>query len=180
MRKEEIFFDAITGIREELIEEAQNYVFRRRVHWRRYAGLAACLALAVALVGYHALLGSAGTDGGSTANTAPVSPGDAVSGDCGDAPENTSSGDNGGACGGVEQQAFTARVLEVHETYLLLEPEDGEEISLSYNRIAAPTGGLSGLADLQPGDRVVVTFSGPVQETEPARITGVLEISPVE
>ena len=33
MRKEEIFFDAITNIREDLVEAAQNYDFHRRVRW---------------------------------------------------------------------------------------------------------------------------------------------------
>ena len=44
MRRSEILFDGVTHIREDLIEEAQRYVFRRRINWRRYAGgLAACL-----------------------------------------------------------------------------------------------------------------------------------------
>ena len=38
MRRSEIFFDGVTHIREDLIEEAQRYVFRRRINWRRYAG----------------------------------------------------------------------------------------------------------------------------------------------
>ena len=34
MRAADVFFDAITQIREELVEEAQQYVFRRRISWR--------------------------------------------------------------------------------------------------------------------------------------------------
>ena len=45
-QKAEILFDAITGIREDLVEEAQRHVFCRRARWRRYGGLAACLVLA--------------------------------------------------------------------------------------------------------------------------------------
>ena len=44
-QKAEILFDAITGIREDLVEEAQRHVFCRRARWRRYGGLAACLVL---------------------------------------------------------------------------------------------------------------------------------------
>ena len=40
-QKAEILFDAITGIREDLVEEAQRHVFCRRARWRRYGGLAA-------------------------------------------------------------------------------------------------------------------------------------------
>ena len=39
MSREEIFFDAITNLREELVEEAQEYVFRKH-SWRRYTRLA--------------------------------------------------------------------------------------------------------------------------------------------
>ena len=76
MRKEEIFFDAITNIREDLVEAAQNYDFHRRVRWERWAGLAACLALA-AFLSLPFLLpsGGSGRDPNSTADqTAPSAP----------------------------------------------------------------------------------------------------------
>ena len=51
----EKFFDAITQVREDLVEEALDYRFTRRrtIHWQRYVPLAACLALVVC-IGYLA------------------------------------------------------------------------------------------------------------------------------
>ena len=67
MRKENIFFDAVSHIREELIEDALDHAFRKKVI-RRYAALAACLALTVT-VGFAALrLGVAGGGSDSAAD----------------------------------------------------------------------------------------------------------------
>ena len=55
MKRAEKFYDAITAVREELVEEALDYRFiqKKTIPWRRYAGLAACLALVVC-IGYLA------------------------------------------------------------------------------------------------------------------------------
>ena len=55
MRGAEKLFDAITEVREDLVEETLDYRFvaRRNIPWQRYAGLAACLALVVC-IGYLA------------------------------------------------------------------------------------------------------------------------------
>ena len=70
MKKAEIFFDAITNIREELVEQALDHRFRRRVSWQRYLSAAACLVLVVT-VGFGALrLGIFGGFGGNAKNEA--------------------------------------------------------------------------------------------------------------
>ena len=49
-QKAEKFFDAITLLREDLVEEAQNYVFRKkRSGWKTLGSLAACMALVASL-----------------------------------------------------------------------------------------------------------------------------------
>ena len=49
-RKGETFFDAITLLPEGMVEEAQDYVFRKsRTSWRKFASLAACMMLVVSL-----------------------------------------------------------------------------------------------------------------------------------
>ena len=49
-RKAEIFFDAITLLPEDMIEEAQEYRLRKnRTSWKRFASLAACLMLVASL-----------------------------------------------------------------------------------------------------------------------------------
>ena len=70
----EKLFDAITEVREDLIDEALDYRFVRKkaIHWQRYAALAACLALVV-YIGYLAAnlrmggMNAAGNDGSNGA-----------------------------------------------------------------------------------------------------------------
>lgn len=198
--KAEILFDAITGIREELVEEAQNHVFRRRpARWRRYAPLAACLALVV-LLGYSGMLLSC-RKGGVDFNTsgAPQSPAaPPVYGDYGGgcAPADTAprpplgggSPEEGGAVdaptgepapgGGVEERTFTARVAEIRPDCLVAEPEPGG--ALEAGLVEIPLEGLELPPEVQPGSLVSVTFAGEVEAGEPARIGGVLEIVPME
>ena len=51
MRKAEIFFDAITNIKEALIDDALDYRFtKRHIPWQRYMSMAACLALVATVV----------------------------------------------------------------------------------------------------------------------------------
>ena len=65
----EKFYDAITQVREDLVEEALDYRFTRRrtIRWQRYVPLAACLALVV-YIGYLAAnlrMGGMNTAGGN-------------------------------------------------------------------------------------------------------------------
>lgn len=192
MRKSELIFDAITNIREELVEQALDYRFVRRAsQWRRYLSAAACIALVV-MVGFGALrLGIFGGFGGSSKNdaacntAAPESSGwnDTVSDDCaventtdspaeepGDAPQYST--DDAG-----ELMTFTALVLEVHENFLLVEPVEGEWILSSADRIQVP---VEEAARFREGDSVIITFTGDIQETYPARITDVVSITAAE
>lgn len=198
MNKAEIFFDAITGVRPELIEEALDYRFCR-VDRSRYLKAAACLALVV-LVGFAALRTGI-VSGGSTNDTACDMSGNMSeapqesesSAAVGEAPENDLADDNGGdgllqdadnkmeeSIPGESVSRFTATVLEVHGTYLLVEPTEGESILSSADRIEVPLAGLEDLWDIQVGDRIAVTWAGTVMETYPARLSRVLELVLVE
>ncbi len=199
MNKAEIFFDAITGVRPELIEEALDYRFRR-VDRSRYLKAAACLALVV-LVGFAALRTGI-VSGGSSANDtacnmsgdiseAPQEPESSAA--VGEAPENDLADATGGdgllqdadnkmeeSIPGESVSRFTATVLEVHEAYLLVEPTEGESILSSADRIEVPLAGLEDLWDIQVGERIAVTWAGTVMETYPARLSRVLELVPAE
>lgn len=183
MSREEIFFDAITGIREDLIEEAQQYVFFRKRNVRqRYAALAACLALvAVLCFGVYRLaeirmdIGS----GGSTCYGNSSPPPSADSGE--NCPP---SSDIPGAVGGQEDVApsnpkpdeisFTAMVLDVQEDCLLLEPLPGTGIDNTIEQVAVPTGNLTDLPDFQKGDVAGVRCSEISMDTVPVRASGVI------
>lgn len=182
MRKEEIFFDAITALREDLVEAAQNYAFRRRVRWERWAGLAACLVLA-AFLSLPFVLPSGGSGGdlngasGSADQAAPMSPEAAP-------PAEAPAGDGGevsgepapGASEGTALLRFEATVLEVRENTLLVEPDPAAGVAV---QAEVPLEGVEELPVLRAGDRITIVCSG-VQETEPARLTGVLEITLTE
>lgn len=182
--KAEILFDAVSAVREDLIEAAQNYVFRKKSHvWRRYAALAACLAVVVGLGFGAARLGILSGMGGSDTNGASsgAAPESGAPADCETAGSGVTTGEDAGESPeeAVEETTFTAAVLEVHDRYLLVEPLEGAVLA-SADRVTVPTGDLEDLPELSPGDVVSVTFAGPIQETYPAQVTEVLSVERLE
>ncbi len=179
MREAEILYDAITGIRETIVEEAQDYRFRKRAaQWQRYAGLAACLAVVVCIGYFASHIGMGGS------NSAPPNASESA-GDSGCAAPSDGSGQASGEAPGssgdsFDQETFTAAVLEIHDGWLLVEPLEGEAIRASADRVEVPTGNLPDLPELTEGDLVTVTYTGTVQESYPAQITGVEEITLAE
>ncbi len=187
-RKAETFFDAITLLREDLVEEAQNYVFRRkRSVWKKFGSLAACIAL-VASLGMLAILprGCGGSDSSSGANMnssppqtsessspaemPPDATEDALCGDGstgsespGAAPSDPSGEEAPPPDTGMGGPArFNAQVLEILEDELLVELLPDEGLLVGASRVHIPTAGLDGLPALHPGDVVAVsceTFS---------------------
>ena len=150
MRAADVFFDAITQIREELVEEAQQYVFRRRISWRQYAGAAAaCLALALGL----SLLIRSGGVGGSSGSDSGGGMAGGVEDSCDIAPELSESLPS--------ERSFTADVLEILDGgSLLVVPQPGSGVWSVADRVTVPVGDLTELPDVQPGDRFLVVYSG--------------------
>lgn len=185
MSRAEIFFDAITNIREELVEEALNHRFRRRIPWGRYAGWAACLALVVC-VGWFGLMlaggmGGSGADNGFSASSG----GSEVSGDT--APPRSPEGSGEEAApgsnpelGGQARETFMAVVLEVHENALLVEPLEGEAVRNSADQIMVSTKNLENPPELEAGDMVKITFNGSIMETYPAQLGEVYGVERAE
>lgn len=198
-RKAEKLFDAITLLREDLVEEAQDYVFRkRRSGWKNFGSLAACMALVASLALLAALPrgcgGAAPMDKADQNNSAaPSSPAEMPSG----GGEDPMYGD--GSAGGVdtapsppsgdpspgeappaseEPRQFTAQVLEVLADSLLVEPLEGEAERRSADRIEVPVGGEA--PAFAEGDLVRVTYGGEIQESDPARIVGARSVEKLE
>ena len=173
--KAEILFDAITAVREDLIEAAQNYVFHKKPSaWRRYAALAACLVV-VAGLGFGALrLGLLDGMGGSGSNTSGAADG-AVPESSGETTSDTAGGDTAGDTGDTGDAAaettFHAAVLEVHDGWLLVEPLEGEDILASADRFMVSLAGVEEIPDLEAGVEVAVTFDGMIRESYPAQVT---------
>lgn len=163
MRAADVFFDAITQIREELVEEAQQYVFRRRISWRQYAGAAAaCLALALGL----SLLIRSGGVGGSSGSDSGGGMAGGIEDSCDIAPEPSEPLPS--------ERSFTADVLEILDGgSLLVVPQPGSGVWSVADRVTVPVEDLTELPDVQPGDRILVVYSG---EAGADFVEGVTEI----
>lgn len=154
--KAEIFFDAITGLREDLVEDAQDYRFRRRSGaWKKFGSLAACLALiaSLSLLSLPRGCGGASPDNGASPPTAADScaPGEgAVLGGALQEPEAPAQSPEG-SYGEAESWQLDVQVVELREGALLAETKDGP--------LLVVTEGLA-LPELRPGDRVRLTVSG--------------------
>ena len=183
--KSEIFFDAITLLPEDMVEEAQTYAFRKSMSsWKKVGSLAACMVLVVSL-GLLAALprGCGGSGAGPDCNDAPASGEQApdvgwdgaAPGDMPEAPEDS-------PAYGLETVQFTARVVEVLEpgtrSAVLVEPLEGEAERDSADRIVVSVEGE--LPALQAGDLVRVTYDGTIQESYPAGISGDVSIEKLE
>ena len=122
----EKLFDAITAVREDLVEEALDYRFqaKKTIPWQRYAKWAACLALVVC-IGYLAAnldLGMGGmnstADSSGSANGAAGETTDDTADDTGDSGPSTGAGapeDSDGAApgdsSGSESEAVGSSVV---------------------------------------------------------------------
>lgn len=69
--------------------------------------------------------------------------------------------------------SFHAKVLEVNDNYLLVEPFADSNESKSADKIEVPLAGKTSWPIPAVGDTVNVFYSGEIQETYPARITKV-------
>ena len=182
-RKAEKFFDAITLLREDLVEEAQNYVFRRkRSAWKSFGSLAACIAL-VASLGMLAILprgcGAGGMDSSSSgsmnnnsappASSEPAAPPPDANGDIpyGDgaaddwnssaAPSDPPGADVPPNVGMGGPAQFNAQVLEILEDEVLVELLPDEVLPMGASCVHIPITALDGLPPLHPGDVVAVS-----------------------
>jgi len=180
-RKAEIFFDAVTHLREDLVEEAQNYAFRKQgAGWRKFASLAACVALVVSIGMLAVLPKGCGSSGGSSNDTAApaempdfegVPSGDGKPEESGNmAPEPSDEVPSSEE----ERFEFTARVLEVLEDGLLVEPAEG--LPADVGRVRVSTAGLEGLPEFHTGDTVTVTCSAVSREEGEAAAEGVTAV----
>ena len=189
--KAEKFFDAITLLREDLVEDAQNYVFRKKVRvWKKIGSLAACMALVASLGLLAALPKGCGSSGGTDmiTNEAPppapaeMPPSSSEPSSDGTAGANTDTiprppeGEEQPEMGGPVR--FSGQVLEVLEDELLVEPFD--TLSGNPSMVHIPTAGMENLPEFYPGGVVMVTCRQFVFVYDAAVAVGVTELDLVE
>ena len=184
------FFDAITLLHEDIVEEAQDYRFRRKQSgWKKLGSLAACLVLVASL----SLLmlprgcgGSAPADKNSSGappmqNADTCAPADEpASGEPMPAPgESPDTPEGGQDYGEAETLRFTAVVVEMDGDSILVEPLEGENLRDSYGQIVVVTRDLE-LPELAVGDEVRITYDGWIAESDPAMISGATAVERLE
>lgn len=193
MKKAGIIYDAITNVREDLIEEALDHRFRKKIPWQRYAALAACLAVFISVMPLMIAIVSPKGGADSAANStaaAPQSP-EAVQDKNHGAPGAAEPGAAPSTSGAAAEsapaetapaepapapteptkdaaQVFTAEILEVESDRLLVKPVAGLAFT---DPLEVYLPNHEELPELQPGDRVVITFDGVVLTSEPARVS---------
>ena len=89
---------------------------------------------------------------------------------------NSSVASVGGADDTAVEYRFTATVLQVNETYLLVEPAEGSRERSSADKIEISFKEDHSWPVPQEGDVVTVFYNGELQETYPARITQVYRV----
>ena len=62
---------------------------------------------------------------------------------------------------------FRAKILEIKDTYILVEPLKGEEVLRSADRISF---GYDASDAFRVGDKVIVYYTGDIMETYPAKV----------
>lgn len=187
--KAEIFFDAITLLEEDLVEEAQDYRFRKkRTVWKKLGSLAACLML-IASISLLALPRGCGGSAPkmnnssvpySTDSSAPAETPDQNAPDSGEpaapAPAETPAGAPEDGHGQIETVQFTAVVLAIDSDYILLGSLEGTDED---DQVKARINGLE-LPELAEGDTVRVTHTkGPLLTTDPPILSTVVSIEKV-
>lgn len=192
--KAEIFFDAITLLEEGLVEEAQDYRFRKkRTVWKNLGSLAACLML-IASISLLALprgcggsapkMNSAGdppsADSSAPAEApdqnAPALSGEPAAPEPAEAPAGAPEEDGYGQIE-TETVQFTAVVLSIDSEYILLGGLEGADEDY---QVRAQVGGLE-LPELAEGDTVRVTHTeGPILTTNPPILSTIVSVEKVE
>ena len=75
------------------------------------------------------------------------------------------------------QVSFSATVIEVNGTEIIVCPDEGSDELRSADRISVSTNTVAdGEAEFAAGDRVSITYNGDIMESYPAQLGGVSEV----
>ena len=167
--KESQLHDALNELDEELIMPVAALRAKKRYPWMKWVAMAACFCLILSVP----FLWQTSSDNAAGSVVQNMSQ-DKVYGYMADSSSNEA------LSGSVSVAFFTAQVLEVHETYLVVSPLEGEREYGSTDRIEVSLAGISQLPQFTVGDTVRVFYSGELEEVHPVRADGVWKIEIVE
>ena len=86
------------------------------------------------------------------------------------------------ACNGKtdDTSTFQAIILEIHNDYYLVEPDEGSAELNSADQITVPMTSMNVSSQPKVGDILEIVYDGAIAESYPAQITNVYSISVVE
>ncbi len=164
--------DAIGEISEALIDPVAKLRQKKRYPIAKWVSIAACLCLLLSLP--------------FTWNTFNGTKAESMNTEL--KPENTLLNRYNGLLDQSEESAedaasaavFRAKVLEVDEGWVLVEPLEGQLEFLCSDKIYVSFGQLAQTPQIHVGDILQIRYDGMIQETYPAQITGTYAIDVVE
>lgn len=166
---EQHIHDAIGEISEELIDPVARLRMKKRYPVAKWVAAAACVCLVLLSVP----LGLSALSGGTKAESADRAPemnmGDAYGGIMDQASEVQ-----------AEVAVFRAKVLEVHEKTVLVEPLEGEMERNSCDKIYVSLTQLQHVPIIQPGDILQIQYNGRIMESYPGQINIAYAIEVIE
>ena len=71
---------------------------------------------------------------------------------------------------------FMAKILEIHDNYLLVEPEVGMEELKSADKFEIPLDDVDNPTELQVDDSILIVYDGEILETYPAKLGEVYSV----
>ena len=164
----ETLMDAIGQLPEDILAETAKKRQRKKHHWAPLAAAAACLCLLLTLPLGGGLKAASKAEAEAPMEMAPGM--DSVLEDFFYAG---ATGSENAADMKVESEQFLAHIVEVHESYLLVEPLEEEWERNCADRITVT---ISAPQAFQPGDLVRIHYSGTLRESYPAQAVDVFGI----
>ena len=79
----------------------------------------------------------------------------------------------------VNVAMFRAKILEMYDGTVLVEPLEGERELLSADKFHVSLGHLQDLPEMQVGDILEITYDGLIMESYPCQITGTISVKVV-
>ena len=74
---------------------------------------------------------------------------------------------------------FMAKIVEIHDNHLLVEPEEGMEEFKSADKFEIPLADVDNPAELQVDDSILIVYDGKILETYPAKLGEVYSVSKI-
>ena len=165
--------DAIGDISEELIDPVAKLRKKKRYPIAGWAAVAACVCLFLSLPFTWNTFGAVKSESMNTGFAPEFNTADRFD-DLLDKPEESEEEKP------AEVSVFQAKVLEVNDGCVLVEPLEGQQERLCSNKIYVFFGKPAQTPELRVGDILQIRYDGLIQETYPAQINGTYAIEVIE